>query len=122
MLKSVAITLSVLQSRNLASSSEGPRWTSGNLWSIIWRARIPPKVRCFIWRMHLLKGILPTKIALAKKVRLPGTPVFCNDHEESYRHLFMSCPTLRFFWNVNSIGNVASAQTSLSVFDWIISG
>ena len=31
----------------------------------------------------------------------------------------MSCPALRVFWNVNFVGNVANAQSSLSIFDWI---
>jgi hypothetical protein len=105
-------------SRTGAASSEGQRWTSGNLWNIIWQARIPPKVRSFVW--CLLKGILLTKLALVKNLWLPDIScVFCNDHEESNSHLFMSCPTLRIFWNITFAGSVANVQSSLSIFDWI---
>lgn len=41
-----------------ASSSSGSCRIACSLWHLVWHARIPPKVRAFIWRS--LRGILPT--------------------------------------------------------------
>lgn len=42
---------------NLGNHASSSGSVSANLWNIIWRLRIPPKVRSFVWR--LLRGIIP---------------------------------------------------------------
>lgn len=49
-----------------ASSSAGMSNTGKLLWNKVWKARVPPKVRVFMWR--LLRGNLPTRAAIAKKI------------------------------------------------------
>lgn len=102
-----------------ASSSNGLGGKSGNVWKSIWRVRVPPKVRAFIWR--LLKGIVPTRMALAKKkVLLPNYDcVFCKAHPESDVHVFLQCDALLEFWLELSIDVTPYKHHILSIFDWI---
>ncbi|KAK9929717.1 hypothetical protein M0R45_026804 [Rubus argutus] len=72
---------------NQVSSSSGSCSSSKSLWNKIWRACIPPKVRVFIWR--LLRGALPTRVALNKKFSIPEIQcAFCNAHAETDIHVF----------------------------------
>lgn len=90
-----------------------------NMWNKIWHARIPPKVRVFIWR--LLRGILPTRVALSKKVPLPDLLcVFCNKHIESDVHIFKTCKALRCIWLYSNTGVIPSDMPGLSLYDWIM--
>ncbi|KAK9936175.1 hypothetical protein M0R45_013032 [Rubus argutus] len=80
------------------SSSSSNNSTINHLWGRIWRSRVPPKVRAFIWR--LLQGILPTRVALSKRFPLPDISCcYCNHQVESELHLFKHCDALRWFWD-----------------------
>jgi hypothetical protein len=80
-----------------ASTFGGSSLGGRNPWSFIWKARIPPKVKLFTWR--LVKGILPNRCALAKRVPLLDFHcVFCHNWEESDLHIFKHCPALDCFW------------------------
>lgn len=101
-----------------ASSSSIARDGSSNLWNKIWKARIPPKIRAFAWR--LLKGILPTRAALARKITLPDLScMFCHSQIESYVHLFMQCSALVSFWFTCSFGELTRNHSERSIFEWI---
>lgn len=101
-----------------ATSSANARDGRSNLWNKIWKARIPPKIRAFAWR--LLKGILPTRDALARKITLPDLScIFCHNHIESDVHLFMRCSALVNFWYACSFGELARNQSQRSISEWI---
>lgn len=75
------------------SSSSSNNNNSKKLWNKVWQARIPPKVRAFTWR--LMRGILPTQVALSKKVVLKDTTcIFCGASAENDFHIFKYCQAL----------------------------
>ncbi|KAM5548825.1 hypothetical protein ABKV19_000305 [Rosa sericea] len=52
------------------SSSSSTTWGhKDQFWQKLWKLKVPPKVKMHTWR--LVKGILPTKSALSKRVQLP---------------------------------------------------
>ncbi|TQD80283.1 hypothetical protein C1H46_034181 [Malus baccata] len=56
----------LVQSPSLSAStsnSDGNSYTK--LWRSVWKAKIPPKVKVFVWKAS--QSILPTKVNLAKK-------------------------------------------------------
>ncbi|XP_062014420.1 uncharacterized protein LOC133730938 [Rosa rugosa] len=54
------------------------------------------------WR--LVKGILPTRAALAKRVQLPDVRcVYCSNGVEDSLHLFKNCEALKAFWKHGSL-------------------
>lgn len=102
---------------NHASSSKNSSSGYKNLWNKVWKARVPPSVKSFVWR--LLKGILPTGVALDRKVSLPyKSCIFCQDYDESDVHLFIHCTALGPFWYA-SFGTRPTQQSNLSLVDWI---
>ncbi|KAK9950614.1 hypothetical protein M0R45_006095 [Rubus argutus] len=113
------VTRSWINLTSHASSSSGFEGKGGNVWQKIWRVRVPPKVRAFIWR--LLKGIVPTRMALfKKKVLLPNsTCVFCNAHPESDVHVFLECDGLLEFWHEFSSDVTPDKHHFSSIFDLI---
>lgn len=101
-----------------ASSSRGTGMGTGKLWNKIWQACIPPNIRVFIWR--LLKCIIPTKCALAKKVQLPDMEcILCNNHVESDDHLFKLCTAIDCFWMANPARAIPRTNHADNLFDWI---
>jgi hypothetical protein len=64
--------------------------------SIIWKLRIPLKIKIFLW--YLKKGVILTKDNLAKR-RWKGSLLcsFCNS-KESIQHLFLDCVFARYIW------------------------
>ena len=109
------VAFSMERMASQASSSGGPR---NDLWIKIWKLCIPPKVRLFVWR--LLRGILPTKVALAKKFPLPNVEcVFCGNHAESDTHLFMRCVALKCFWEVSNVELTPLVHIRQNTFDWL---
>ncbi|KAM1229134.1 hypothetical protein ACFX13_008346 [Malus domestica] len=72
-----------------ASSSEGSNAFSP-LWKAIWRAKIPPKVKNFTWKIS--QNIIPTKVNLVRKgVHLDMECWACSGHPETDGHVFQHC-------------------------------
>lgn len=67
------------------------------LWNKIWRLRVPPKVRNFLWRA--CSDILPTRANIVKR-RLPIDPscAICGQAEESVCHALWECPLATNVW------------------------
>lgn len=117
--KSGYYTVWLASQRDLpASSSGGCENHTSNPWRSVWKARVPPKIKSFMWRV--LRGILPTRMALAKKITLPNKKcVFCNRYEETDLHLFKHCQALISFWNASPLGQIPLASLNCSLSDWI---
>lgn len=102
---------------SLPTSSSGT--SSGNynaLWNKIWRVRVPPKIRSFIW--HLMRGILPTRVALNKKFPIHDTCcIFCNSCLETDLHIFGQCEALHWFWRYTSFGANPIFNSGISLQD-----
>ncbi|KAL0416100.1 UNVERIFIED_CONTAM: hypothetical protein Slati_3441900 [Sesamum latifolium] len=68
--------------------------TSGSTarnWRFIWRARVPPKVRLFVWKV--CKNALPTMCNLRKRgVEVKEGCVLCDAETESVMHTLILCP------------------------------
>ncbi|CAL1397909.1 unnamed protein product [Linum trigynum] len=71
-------------------------------WIRVWEAKIPPKLKVFLWQ--ILNRALPTMEALIeKKVQvLPRCPV-CWDAPETMEHLFLYCPVARALWDYSGL-------------------
>lgn len=101
------------------SSSKGLGSGKSNLWNQVWKARIPPKIRSFTWR--LLKCILPTRCALSKKISLPDINcLFCKDKEECDVHIFKQCWVLESFWNACTLGMLLNLHPTSNIIDWMV--
>ncbi|XP_073119607.1 uncharacterized protein [Henckelia pumila] len=84
-------------------------------WLLVWRLKIPPKVRNFIWRT--LSRCLPTKTALrGRRIDVQEWCPFCNHDPESDIHVLVRCSFARNVWCLTSIGSLVNAATSFR--DW----
>ncbi|KAM5582252.1 hypothetical protein ABKV19_002583, partial [Rosa sericea] len=102
-----------------ASTSNGSFGVNSQLWRKLWHARTPPKVRSFMWRV--LKGILPTKVALARRVTLPNMKcVLCNSSIEDGIHLFKDCDIAGGIWLVSNLGVHVKNVLGRQLEDWVL--
>ncbi|OMO96147.1 reverse transcriptase [Corchorus capsularis] len=70
------------------------------IWRIIWRAFLLPKVKYFLWR--LIYNILPTKINLQNRgVGIDGGCAVCSEAESSLFHVFFGCYFSRRVWDMS---------------------
>jgi hypothetical protein len=59
-------------------------------WSVIWKFKIPPKIRNLSWR--ICRGCLPTRMRLQDKgVQCPTHCVSCDSGQEDLAHLLFDC-------------------------------
>lgn len=66
-------------------------------WSLIWSAKIPPRIRTFLWKISW--GILPTRLFLSNRIEgIESKCQWCNAPEESLTHLFWECSLPIFVW------------------------
>lgn len=71
-------------------------------WSGIWRLKVPPKVRNFVWRV--CRGMLPTRVRLQDKgVQCPTNCVSCADGHEDLSHVFFDCPFVIQVWHSSGL-------------------
>jgi len=78
-------------------------------WDLIWRLKVPPRVRNLIWR--ICRNCLPTRTRLCDKgVNCTVVCALCTVDEEDSVHLLFRCPGSRDIW---SMWNVASAVSNI---------
>jgi hypothetical protein len=103
-------------SRDMAESSGHQ---TSKLWSEIWKAPVPNRVRNFLWR--LAKNILPTRANLAKKgVQIENLCPLCNSEPETIDHTFLHCQIARLTWFASQIG--VHAPQSMPLNQWLLQG
>ncbi|CAN1129056.1 Putative ribonuclease H protein At1g65750 [Linum perenne] len=93
----------------------------GGNWSALWRAKIPPKVKHFIWKLG--RNILPTKMNLRqKRVYVSLECGNCGSGVETDWHLFLECPVARECWvKAGIVREVArDAIDQVSFEDWLM--
>jgi len=77
-------------------------------WSGVWKLKVPPKVKNFIWRLSC--GCLPTRIRLHDKgVQCPTSCVNCNDEDGDAAHVFFHCSFVVQVWQVAGLGDEVTA-------------
>lgn len=72
-------------------------------WMKIWNLNIPPKIKHFLWRSP--RNCLPTTLLAAKGVHCQFECSFCSQHFENERHLFLSCPKAKEYWQHAGLSN-----------------
>jgi hypothetical protein len=77
------------------------------VWKILWRMKIPSKVKIFMW--WALHGILPLKSILYNRhIGTTGGCPICNQGPEDISHLLFQCETARDLWNNLGIADLIS--------------
>ncbi|KAL6506664.1 hypothetical protein OROHE_022496 [Orobanche hederae] len=67
-------------------------------WKKLWRLKIPPKVKNFLWRAA--HNCLPTKEKLLQKgISAGGNCGLCDDSYETSWHIFVDCPFVKSCWD-----------------------
>ncbi|XP_060969704.1 uncharacterized protein LOC133036942 [Cannabis sativa] len=87
-----------------------------DLWRILWKVKVPPKVLHFAWKA--ISGCLPTRTQLLriKHVPVESLCVFCNSEEESILHVLVDCPFANSCWNRSGVG--LNFYTASTFTDW----
>ena len=68
--------------------------SSPQVWSLLWKLPVPPKIRSFMWRA--LKGVLPTADNLRRRmIQVQSLCPVCVQDRESMHHLLGRCPIAR---------------------------
>ncbi|XP_019166879.1 PREDICTED: uncharacterized protein LOC109162647 [Ipomoea nil] len=76
--------------------------TPDAVWNNIWKLRVPPKWRIFLWKA--LSNILPTITNLVRRrVEIPNICPACGDYEEDIMHILCTCIYARRVWNVSRL-------------------
>ncbi|XP_062021093.1 uncharacterized protein LOC133737577 [Rosa rugosa] len=102
-----------------ASSSGGSGSETEKYWKSLWKARLPPKVRTFVWRLH--RGIVPTRAALAKKyVPVDTRCAFCDSFMEDDLHLFKNCKVVEEFWLSGPLAIKVRTHHAMNVSAWVM--
>nr|KYP45153.1 Putative ribonuclease H protein At1g65750 family [Cajanus cajan] len=83
-----------------ALMDRGPSSQLPNVAAVAWDIKVPPKVKCFIWRLFM--GALPTKENLLRRnvivLRDQATCPFCNADIESSEHILLYCSSTDPIW------------------------
>ncbi|KAL0361676.1 UNVERIFIED_CONTAM: putative mitochondrial protein [Sesamum radiatum] len=71
-------------------------------WRKVWQARVPSKVKVFIWRACL--NALPTGVNLRKRASICQVMCpLCGDGSEDVLHVLLRCPFARQVWGLISL-------------------
>jgi hypothetical protein len=63
----------------------------------VWRARVPPKIKIFLWK--LIRNRLPSCEQVAKRMGPSNSRcALCGDMEDC-NHIFFTCPMAQFMWS-----------------------
>ncbi|KAL0463289.1 UNVERIFIED_CONTAM: hypothetical protein Slati_0216500 [Sesamum latifolium] len=87
--------------------------------SFIWNAKIPNKVKIFLWRLH--KEAIPTMSTLIRR-RCMVKPACstCGAVEENSRHIFIDCPFARQLWALSNIPLMVIRSWPSDVASWLM--
>lgn len=79
------------------------------LWANIWKLRVSPKIRVFVWRS--CRNCLPTRTHLRDKgVECPSICVCCNVDLESRWHSLLTCTRAQAYWKELHLWQVLEPQ------------
>ena len=79
-----------LRKDELSNEESSEQGIVGSLWSRLWKATIPNKIKIFSWRACL--DILPTQDNLIRRrVLASARCCFCQQETESVQHVLWSC-------------------------------
>ena len=91
-----------------------------SLWSRLWKAAIPNKIKIFSWRAYL--NILPTQDNLIRRrVVECARCCFCQKETESVMHVLWSCGAAQDVW-AGSLGRLQKSCTEQNDFLQLVTG
>lgn len=87
----------------------------GDVWSLIWKATVPSKVKYFAWRFSL--DLIPCATNLLKKnVNVPLLYPFYVGYDETAVYLLLQCQFSRQVWVMTKIGDIQVDSISAVYF------
>ncbi|KAM1383307.1 hypothetical protein PS2_035388 [Malus domestica] len=104
----------------MALQSRAPNVIPCRVWKLIWKLRVPAKIKHFMWKS--LHGVIPTMSELFKKRSMPypNCPI-CHNSEESVEHLLLLCPWVEPVW-FGGVLNLRIARAEVPNWvEWFIS-
>ncbi|KAL0458285.1 UNVERIFIED_CONTAM: LOB domain-containing protein 29 [Sesamum latifolium] len=117
---SVKSAYHLAQSLDDLPSPSSLRQTEQRWWSFLWQAKIPSKVKVFIWR--ICTDALPTAANLNRRIASTSFSCpFCNDDMEDIPHMLFHCPFARQVWSLSNIGWHSLSMHTHDAFQWMMS-
>lgn len=93
MLSLVAIAFPVLERSPPPSTRAIPE----NLWKVIWRVKVPPKIRHFLWSTPHNAIAIIVELFRRRSSPIPTCPI-CHCQDETTEHLSLLCPWVETIW------------------------
>ena len=91
-----------------------------NIWKIIWKLKVPNKIRFFMWRV--LSNALPTFDALKKRKCMDNDICsICKNSSESISHVFINCGWAQRVWCGVGFNFSARNHSPLNIESWLSS-
>lgn len=110
------IARSWIQPTNSGASSSTS--SSSTLWSKLWNANVPPKVKICLW--CLINEQCPTRVNLARcHITTEVECLLCNFYGESTIHLMKECTYAKCAWLASSLGVCLREAYHSSVLEWM---
>ncbi|KAF7837677.1 hypothetical protein G2W53_006159 [Senna tora] len=107
--------------KDCLSQEEGTsrsREQDSKLWNSIWKAKVQPKVRNFIWK--LCKNAIPVRDNLARrKMKVDNQCPICLKEIETTEHCFIFCEKAKAIWFGSLFQWANPNEANLSIVDWI---
>lgn len=76
-------------------------------WSVLWKLRVPPKVKNFLWRLG--RNCIPTRDVLIRRhLDVPSECPFCAQSDKTLLHLFAECTNAANCWIALGISAITS--------------
>ncbi|KAL2943019.1 hypothetical protein RDABS01_031367 [Bienertia sinuspersici] len=92
--------------------------TADKIWNKIWKLRIPPKVKTFVWR--LCNNAIPTAKGL--HTRIEGIDPWCGRcrvEEEDEFHAIWSCRFAKIMWDLVDVEELKYRFRRGKIIDWV---
>ncbi|KAF7806997.1 putative RNA-directed DNA polymerase [Senna tora] len=107
--------------KDCLSQEEGTsrsREQDSKLWNSIWKAKVQPKVRNFIWK--LCKNAIPVRDNLARrKMKVDNQCPICLKKIETTEHCFIFCEKAKAIWFGSLFQWANPNEANLPIADWI---
>ncbi|KAL0404160.1 UNVERIFIED_CONTAM: putative ribonuclease H protein [Sesamum radiatum] len=113
------VTTSLLSQYNSSKSGQSSSWSRA--WAGIWSARVPNKIKVFLWRA--CKEAIPTTANLIRrKCVVDENCTSCGAPLENSKHVFLDCSFARQTWALADIPNSVISQWEQDMEGWIVKG
>ena len=99
----------------LSLSNSGPRRIT-ETWSWIWKLKIPPKIKLFVWKCTHYR--IPTKLVIFPYAGLNARLCPCCTDIETLIHVLRDCSFARHIWSSFSSHLLISDFFRFELHDW----